>query len=149
MPSSSSPAARRRARWWSRWGRSVASAQGPLHEHAVHPAAELEPHGAQRPHALEAERGVQVDRGGIGAVADYGDELPVAERLAALDQRTQHRAADPTPLGALAHINRILERIAIRRPAAIRRAVAIADERAAEIRGKVGQPARAHIVEAP
>ena len=59
------------------------------------------------------------------------------------------RGSDTAALGTLSHIDRILERKAVGRARAVRGAIAVAREHAAEIRREPGQAARAHVIEAP
>src|SRR5262245_27085933 len=58
---------------------AITRTERPLHEHAVDPAPEFEPHRAQGADAQEAARGVHADRCLIAAVADHRDDLPVAQ----------------------------------------------------------------------
>src|SRR3954462_3077648 len=144
-----SPAVRPRGRSSLRWRRSVARPQRALHQDAVYPASELEAGGAQHADAQETERGVQVDRSGVCAVADHRDDVAIAERFATLDQRAKQRAAYAAAFEAVAHVNRILERIPVSGATAIRGAVAVAGDHAAEVGGEVRQAAAVHVVEAP
>ena len=43
---------------------------------------------------------MQLDRGGVGGIADHRDHLPEAARLGFGDQPLEQRAADAAPLRA-------------------------------------------------
>src|SRR3954449_8651788 len=70
--------------------RGRAFAERALHHHGVEPAAELQADTGMRADHLEAGLGVDADRTGIGGIADHGDHLPEAARLAFTDQ-PQHQ----------------------------------------------------------
>src|SRR5690606_6834183 len=82
----------------ARPGRFGAMAQRALHVDGVEPALELPARVPQDPDDFEAESEVQADRAGIGAVADDGDHLAGADRLTALDQLADQRAAGTAAL---------------------------------------------------
>src|SRR3546814_3091544 len=93
--------------------RLVAGAEGALHEDRVDPAPVLEADGRKDAAVAEAMARVQADGAGVGAVADHGDHLAVAESGAALDQRTEQRRADAASAPAGQHVDRVLQRVAV------------------------------------
>src|SRR4051794_31035484 len=67
----------------------------PLHHDRVQPAAEFQPDAGMRADHFEAGPGVHADRAGIGRIADDGDHLAEAPRLAFDDQPLQQERPDP------------------------------------------------------
>src|SRR5678815_4624663 len=110
-------------------------------DHAVDPAAELEAHRAQRADAKKAGRGVQADRGGVGAVADHRDDLPVAETLATADELSEQQLADALALHPGPHVDRILQAVAVGRARAVQGTVAVARDVVAVLRDDPRQAA--------
>src|SRR5262245_31198253 len=127
---------------------AIAGPEGPLHEHAVDPAAELEAHGAQCARAQETARRVHADRRLVRAVADHGDDLPVAEVRAAPDQLVEQPLADAAAGHVVPDVDRVLERVAVGAARAVRRAVTVAGDVDAVFSDQVGQAAPADLAEA-
>ena len=94
----------------------IPGSQGPLHQHGVEPAAELEADVLQRSDHLETARGMELDRRRLCGIADHRHHLALAERRALLDQHRQERLADTLADGVLVDVDRILDREFICRP---------------------------------
>lgn len=84
---------------------------------------------------------MQADRRGVRAVTDHGDHLTIVELPGALDQLIEQCPPRAAAFEARAHVDRVLERKAIRRPGPIRRAIAVAGKRTVQFGDEVGQPA--------
>ena len=112
-----------------------------LHHHGVEPAAELEADIGVRPDHLEPAFGVKADRAGIGGIADHGDHLPVAARLAFRDQPLQQLQADAAAVGRGLQIDRILHRETVGRPRPIGPRIGIADHAAFNRGNEIGKAA--------
>src|ERR1700733_7158720 len=81
-----------------------AATQFPLHQHGVHPLAELEADGPQCSDALESETLMHCNRRLISAVAYHGQHLPPWPLLAPADQFRKQRPPDPMTVKAMFHI---------------------------------------------
>ena len=92
---------------------------------------------------------MQVDGRRVAAVADHGDQLAIAKLGDPADQFCEDRAADAAAFGAVAHVDRVFDAVAVRRAGAIGRAIAEADHHAAEVRGEPREAARTHVFVAP
>ena len=121
--------------------RRRAFAERALHHHGVEPAAEFEADIGVRPDHLEAAFGVNADRAGIGGIADHGDHLPIAARLALGDQPLQQLQADAAAVDRRLQIDRILHREAIGRPRPVRAGIGIADDTAFNGGDEIGKAA--------
>src|SRR5579875_195696 len=125
---------------------AVALAERPLHQHRIHPAPELEAHRAKRADETESLALVQGDGGRVAAVADDGDHLPPAPRLAARDEGGKQMAADAAAAQRLADIDGVLDRIAIGGAGAIGCCIAVADDGTARLCDEIGQAAAERVL---
>ena len=80
-----------------------------------------------RPDQLESAFGMNADRTGIGGIADHGDHLPVAARLAFSDQPLQQLQTNAAAVDRGLEIDRVFHREAVGRPRPVRAGVGIAD----------------------
>ena len=94
------------------WGQSgIAFAEDALHQHRVHPAAELEAGRAERADDKKAVAAMKGEGGGIGTIADHRDHLAETKGGAAGQQLVHERIADVTLQGFLGDVDRWVSKL--------------------------------------
>ena len=87
---------------------------------------------------------MQRDGALVATVADHGQHLPPASRLATFDQFAKQRAADAAPTASFGDINRVLDRMPVGGARPIGGRIAIAENTAFTFGDQIGQAGSDH-----
>ena len=98
---------------------------------------------------LEASARVHADRSRVGGIADHGDHLAIAARLAFGDQAAQQLYPDAAAMDGGRQIDRVLHGEAVGRPGSIGTGISIADHGSRELGDQIRKAAVAEGAEPP